>query len=356
MNKIVLRAGASAYGRIKKEGFTPEMVSGVVAAAGGPKWFTTYGLVRYVIGDLLAGTTQPIGFLGSSVGSWQMAAALTKDPVASIDRLKTLYCETTYSDKPDEREVSEACKKMIEYAIDGQFEAIMNHPNRSLQVVTARGKGLLSNPNKIVRGAGFAFSFLTNVAGRHHLSKTAERVIFKTKGELLYDIEDDILPTTSVELNKDNLVAALRASGTIPFLMAPISDISGAPKGYYWDGGMTDYHVSLPYHHDGIIIHPHFLPYVLPGWFDKKLPKRRRANEDMMSNVLLVTPSESYVNSLPRKQISDMKDLEFFGLDQEARISYWDEIAERSLELGEELKDLITSGELANRVLPYDKN
>jgi len=45
MSKIVLKAGATAFKKIQKEGLSPDHVYGVVAAAGGPKWFTTYGVL-----------------------------------------------------------------------------------------------------------------------------------------------------------------------------------------------------------------------------------------------------------------------------------------------------------------------
>ena len=355
MNKLILRAGKEAYQKIKKDGLSPEMISGVVAAAGGPKWFTTYGLVRFIIGDLLKDAKQPLHFLGASVGSWQMVSSLTSDPKAAIDRLQQAYCTAVYSDKPDEREISQACEKMIEQVIAGEVEHILSHPSRYLQVVTARGKGLLSHSNQILRGFGFATAFLSNLINRRYLTKSADRVIFKSKGDLIYDPSLDVLPTKEVELTEHNLIPALRASGTIPFMMEAINDIPQAPKGYYWDGGMTDYHISLPYVHDGIVVHPHFMTKVLSGWFDKKLPWNRNAAEDLMSKVLLITPSKEYIDTLPRKQISDMKDFKHFGVHQDKRIAYWSEISQRSLELGEELSQLIESGAIGERIQPYTR-
>jgi len=353
MNRLTLRAGKEAYQKIKKDGLSPEMIAGVVAAAGGPKWFTTYGLVRYILGDFLKDAHHPLHFLGASVGSWQMTTALTSDPLASIDRLQHAYCNSVYSPKPSEQEISIACKKMIEHMIADETDHILSHPSRSLQVVTARGKGLLSHSNQVLRSLGFSLAFISNVIGRRHLAKSTERIIFKSKGDLIFHSELDILPTREIELTHHNLLPALRSSGTIPFMMEGINNIPSAPEGYYWDGGMTDYHISLPYTNQGIILHPHFLSKVLPGWFDKKLPWNRSADEGMMSKVLLITPSEEYVRSLPRQQISDMSDLKYFGLDQGKRIEYWSEISDRSKELGEELDALIRSGEIADHIMPY---
>ena len=37
------------------------------------------------------------------------------------------------------------------------------------------------------------------------------------------------------------------ASCSIPFWLDAVHDIPGAPRGAYWDGGITDYHLHLPY-------------------------------------------------------------------------------------------------------------
>lgn len=356
MNKLTLRAGREAYDKIKRDGFTPDMITGVVAAAGGPKWFTTYGLVRFIIGDFLKDATHKMDFLGASVGSWQMTAAMTSDPREAIDRLQRAYATTTYSDDPTEKEISLACQRMIEDVILDETDYILSHPSRSLQVVTARGKGLLSHTNQILRGMGFGAAFISNIVSRKHMAKAVDRIIFKTKGELMYRADLDILPTREVELTAQNLVPALRASGTIPYMMEAIKDIPKAPPGHYWDGGLTDYHISLPFKRDGIVLHPHFLSTVLSGWFDKKLPWNRNADENLMSKVLLLTPSEDYIKSLPRKQISDMKDFQYYGKDQDKRIAYWSEISKRSLELGEELSELISTGNICEQIQPYTRN
>ena len=37
------------------------------------------------------------------------------------------------------------------------------------------------------------------------------------------------------------------ASCSIPFWLDAVHDIPGAPRGAYWDGGITDYHLHLDY-------------------------------------------------------------------------------------------------------------
>ncbi len=47
-------------------------------------------------------------------------------------------------------------------------------------------------------------------------------------------------------LAADNLGPAILASGSIPFVLQPMHHIAGAPRGAYWDGSITDYHLHLP--------------------------------------------------------------------------------------------------------------
>ena len=48
-------------------------------------------------------------------------------------------------------------------------------------------------------------------------------------------------------LTRADLAASLLASGTLPLIRQPVTSIDGLPPGHYWDGGMIDYHLALPY-------------------------------------------------------------------------------------------------------------
>jgi hypothetical protein len=231
---------------------------------------------------------------------------------------------------------------------------ILTHDTRNIHVITSRGKGMLSKNTKAPLISGFAYTFMLNAISRKGLNQTLERVIFSSSHALPFDNVQDDLITRQVLLDEDNLIPALRASAAIPIMIDPIYDIKGGPKGAYWDGGTTDYHISFPYHYDsGIVLHPHFGPDVMPGWFDKKGIRRRRAKAAFMDKVLLLCPSTDFINTLPRKQISDLKDFYFYGIDQQARIDYWNEISARSLELGVEFLDLIDSNQLEESLELY---
>jgi hypothetical protein len=63
------------------------------------------------------------------------------------------------------------------------------------------------------------------------------------------------------------ICASLLASGSIPLVLQAVNDIAGAPQGPYWDGGLIDYHLHLPYQRDeGLVLYPHFSDSYRAGW------------------------------------------------------------------------------------------
>ena len=132
-------------------------------------------------------------------------------------------------------------------------------------------------------------------------------------------------------LDEYNLASALLASGSIPFVLDAVKEIPNQSNkgefatlpGPFWDGGLTDYHLALPYQRQtGLVLYPHFSDSVTPGWLDKFL-KKRKANPKWMSNVILLYPSKAFVQSLPAKKIPDRSDFKRYGLDHDLRIKHW---------------------------------
>ena len=109
--------------------------------------------------------------------------------------------------------------------------------------------------------------------------------------------------------------------------MQPVRDIPGAPPGAYWDGGLIDYNLALPYARtDGIVFYPHFGEHVVPGWLDKAMPWRRAArgpNRGWLDNVLIVAPGREFLATLPNGKLPDRSDFKRYGLDHDARVRAW---------------------------------
>ena len=120
---------------------------------------------------------------------------------------------------------------------------------------------------------------------------------------------------------------ALQASCSIPFALQPVTGIPGAPGGCYWDGGITDYHLHLPYETTagrapGLVLYPHFQRAVVPGWLDKALKWRHRATP-ALSRMLLLAPDPEWVKTLPNGKLPDRTDFTRYGTDLAGRMAAW---------------------------------
>jgi hypothetical protein len=98
---------------------------------------------------------------------------------------------------------------------------------------------------------GYLAAFLTNALHRKAMGAWLERVVFSSPdadgacAALPFGVGD--YRTRQVPLNAANFMSALQASCSIPFVLQAVHDIAGAPRGAYWDGGITDYHMHLRY-------------------------------------------------------------------------------------------------------------
>ncbi len=154
-----------------------------------------------------------------------------------------------------------------------------------------------------------------------------------------------------VELTPQNLRSALLASGSIPMVMEAVRDIPGAAPGVYRDGGLLDYHLDLPYTAPGVILYPHFIDRVVPGWFDKTIPWRKH-NAEQLRDVLLLAPSPEYLERLPHRKLPDRKDFNRYVYDNDGREAYWRKAMSESQRLGDEFLELADSGRLIDRIKP----
>jgi hypothetical protein len=256
---------------------------------------------------------------------------------------------------------------MLANFIGGHEAELCNHPYYRLQLLAVRGRKLLAAPRgRFGTGTGFAFAGLANLASRTRLAGHLERVLIgdpRDPGDWLRQ-SFDAFDTRFVALTPDNVGPALLASGTLPLVMEPAHGIPHAPAGPYWDGGLIDYHLALPYSRiadqpgGGLVLYPHFTDHIIPGWLDKSLPWRRagrsnpdRQQRDWLDNVILVSPSRSFVHSLPRRKLPDRKDFPHHGLDHDTRIRHW----QQAIAEGERLRDALAEFALRpdlHQVLP----
>lgn len=370
-------AGPGAYDIIKDEGLSPESISVVAGAAGGPKWLVLYGLDKAIFSHWLTDIKGPVYLIGSSIGAWRFAAIVqgVQKGMEAYDIFKEAYIEQTYSGKPTSVEVSrEAMRILAQYLDDNGVDDALNHPFLRLNVLAVRSRFPVSMESKYPLTLGVFSAGLLNA-----VSKKTQRFFFART--LFYDprnlppffrrtedtresFDRNYIPTYKVALTPENIREVVLASGSIPVVMEGVNNIPGAPPGLYRDGGLIDYHIDIPYgeiYHDPededsrtskkrkIILFPHYMERIIPGWLDKRLTWRK-PDPANMEDVVLICPSRSFVKNLRYAKIPDRMDFErFVGRDRE-RIAYWRRVVDESLRLGDEFLEMLETGNIKNRV------
>jgi hypothetical protein len=335
----------STLAHLREHGLRASDVAVVPAAAGGPKGLIFQALDQYLFGTWLPAAPRKRALIGSSIGAWRMAAACHADPVAAFARLGNLYCGQRYDTaKPTPQDIDAVCKQILSQFVGGFEEEVVNHPDHQLHLLTVRGRGALAAPrHRRAELTGFAAATLLNMASRQRLARMLERVVISTgQGAPTWLAPGfDHFTTRVSRLDAGNLGAALLASGTLPLVMQAVRGIDGALPGTYWDGGIIDYHLALPYSRlapGELVLYPHFSEHIVPGWLDKAMPWRRAArgaNRGWLDNVLIVAPSKAFLQTLPRSKLPDRADFKHYGLDHEARIRNW----QQAIAQGQALRD-----------------
>ncbi len=332
---LEIHAGPKALAHVREHGLRPQDIAIVAGAAGGPKGLILQALDQWLFGGWLPSAPRERTLIGASIGAWRMTAAAHADPVAAFERLGRLYCEQRYPHKPSPDYVAGVCRRLLHDFLDGHEAEVVEHALHRLQILTVRGRRLLAAPrHRLATFAGFAAATLANAASRTRLAAHLDRVVIGDPRDPAFWLKAkfDAFDTHFAPLQEGNLFAALMASGTLPFIMPPVTGIPHAPAGHYWDGGLIDYHLALPYSRiagnpdGGLVLYPHFTDHIVPGWFDKPLPWRRAGlgkNRHWLDNVLLISPSRAFLQTLSRSKLPDRKDFLYYGLNHDFRIQNW---------------------------------
>ncbi len=350
---LVLRAGPTALARIRERGLRADDVDVLPAASGGAKWLAIGGLDAFLFGEFFqSARTTPLHLIGSSIGSWRMACLAQTDPVAALNRGHHAYIyEQQYTPKPSTSEVTTVLTRALDQLL-GQHgaEEILSHPTFRIHIITARGKGLARRTSRSMLTASIALAATANSVARRSLAWQFQRCVFHNAGAQSPFANLRDLPTEFIALTERSLRAALLASGSIPLLVDGVR-VPDAPDGTYWDGGVLDYHLDINFGvSDGLVLYPHFYPHVIPGWFDKQLPWRR-ARPANFDRALLIAPSASFVAALPGAKIPDRRD--FFAHDNAERMRRWQVTLDASTRLGDELRELLATGRIADAIEPW---
>ncbi len=386
---LEILAGPRAIKHIREHGLRAADIDIIPGAAGGPKGLGLAKLDEWLFADFLpqgfSERKNPIQLIGASIGAWRFASVCrgVKSGKFSADETRMAlalfaktYSETRYAKNVNAATITADARKLIHLLFDGHVPDVLSHPHYRLNVLAVRGKGILAREQRGRTHAGYLLAALANAAGRKHLRHFLDRTWFYSENEtpalagitgqnvskttanagvlnmnsFFTSLESDPFKTEYAALTEKNFRDVLIATGAIPLVLEGVAGIEGVSDGTYWDGGLIDYHLHLPYAHtNGLVLYPHFTNKIVPGWLDKMLPWRK-ASGDSLDNVVLVCPSKEYLEQLPLKKLPDRNDFKRFANDYEGRLKYWRFAMDESARLRDELAGLIESGGIVERL------
>jgi hypothetical protein len=362
-------AGKKALKTIQEHGFKQALFTNFLGASGGPKWFTLFGLDKYLFGDFFKERNTELNLIGSSAGAFRAACLAQNNPVQAIEGLAYNYAHTVYSKKPSAQEISNKAIDIVDQLFIGNgVNEVINNKVFKAHFLVAKCNGLTAFDNKIMQGAGLITSMLLNKVDRRLLSKQYQRYIFKNPNSNLVINDPYNFSNVYQTLNADNIKAAVLASGSIPMVMSGIKNIPDAAKGTYRDGGIIDYHFDFSLSNNrcdkqsiknnsknedsrkkdsdsiaqGLTLYPHFTSEPKAGWFDKN--STRKVLVSSYENTVLLAPSEKFIRSLPFNKIPDRTD--FTELDATTRIKYWEKVLEETDKLAECFNEFVVNQDI----------
>ena len=351
MDTICIKAGRFAYEIIKDGGFKFDSVTTYIGPAVGPRWLVASGFDLTLLQNEILGKSKPVLLAGSSAGAWRFAAWMQPGPVESYRKLMDAYISMRYDRTDTPITIQESIRNVVNtYLEDDAIPFALADKRYRLAITTARARNLFACDGWMQK-AGFGTAFLLNAMNRSWLRGFVQRVIFYTGPLPPHFCLQDHFEGQAISLNEANFKYAVLASGAIPLIITGIKNIYGAPTGTYRDGGLVDYHLNQKYavKKEDITLFFHHQERIIPGWLDKKL-KYRRPSYSALENVLMIYPSENFIQKLPGGKIPDRDDFEIFVDDPETRIKNWWRVVDLSAPLGEQFLELVESGKIRDIV------
>lgn len=216
MRALRIHAGPAARRHIDQHGLRPRDVGVVPAAAGGPKGLILGPLDRFIFGDWLTRSHQPVHLVGASIGAWRMATACLGEPIAAFERLERDYIGQDYDvppgrKSPTPQHVSERFGANLQSFYGGRVHEVLGHPRYRLHIVTSRGRHVLGREHKLRTPLGYLGAFLSNSVHRKAMGAWLERVVFSSpQAQLPFATAD--YRTRQIHLSEANFHHALQAS------------------------------------------------------------------------------------------------------------------------------------------------
>jgi hypothetical protein len=272
-------------------------------------------------------------------------------PSLAFDRLAACYTALHFSSSA--RAVVTRQTRTMLHDLFGEhaMASLLTHPDYKLSIILAQSHGPLKHEATLPLACGLIYASTLNTLSRPLLRYAFTRVICHDPRSPLAFLPHDGIPTRTVALNNDNLVSALMGTVAIPGVIEG-SALPNEPGVMLRDGGLTDYHLDLPFaNHGDLTLYPHFTDRIIPGWFDKFLPWRN-ADRERQANTILVAPSSDYLAKLPAGMLPNRSDFRRYSGRDEQRRAYWRQITAESERLGDTFLQLVESGQFGDQARP----
>lgn len=352
MSQLRIKAGRRAYEIIKDGGFNYDSISTYFGAAVGPRCLIASGFDLTLLKENVLGRMRPVQLVGSSAGAWRFAAWLQPDASTCYRKFLDSYISVKYTKADTPATILEKIKGVINlYIEDDALPFALANKKYRLTVITARARNLVASERLWLQKTGLLACYVSNFFSRSSIYKFADRIVFYHGPKPPAFCFHPQFKGSFVRINEINFKYAILASGAIPLVVAGIQDIYGAPRGLYRDGGLIDYHLSHQFaeKENDLVLFFHHQERIIPGWLDKKIT-RRVPSAEVLNNVLMVFPTQSFVEKLPGEKIPDRDDFVNYVNDHAARISNWRKAVELAAPLGEEFLELVASGKIKDIV------
>jgi hypothetical protein len=328
------------------------MVEVVAGAAGGPKWLVLSGIDKAIFSNWLFERKTPVYFVGSSAGTWRLAALA--QGMDAYENFLHAYLNQTYKIVPDAQTLSREFRKILDAYLDEEgIEKILNHKYARLNALSVKCRWPCSVEKTYPLMLAMMMGGILNLISRKLLKLFFSRALFFDSRDKPPFFQMEGFPLQRTPISRDNLRQVIVASGAMPVLMEGVKDIPGALPGIYRDAGIIDYHVDIPFQSDGIVLFPHYMERITTGWFDKMLPWRKPEKKNL-DNVVLLCPGRAFIEELPQRKIPSREDFKTYWRRDAERMAFWQQVVSSSKILGEEFLETVENGKLVCNIKSID--
>ena len=219
---FIIKAGPAARQHIMKKGLSPDDITVIPAAAGGPKWIALYALDKYLMTHWFVDRTEPLHLIGASAGAWRMLCYAMEQPLEAFDRFLKAYVEQTYEHYPTPQEVSDEVIHIVKQILGTEKSHLYKESLYKLYVIGSCTKNLTKKVDNYKKH--LLKIALKNAISRKTMASEMSRVLFTNSSDEGF-IRPDHFETQYIRFDERNIIKGLQSTGTIPILMEPVVGI-----------------------------------------------------------------------------------------------------------------------------------